>query len=258
MKKKLATLVFSLLMAGVVGATERPSLVLGDDPDRPGCSEVQGRYVALLVPGHGALVLSRAEFPGARVVGSLSRGGLEVTVPGAGGWDHAAADGEGRVWGLFHRDGLQGSAPGCVAFDKDRFTWSDDLLTYVRWVVEEAYLSLPAPTREQALPLLVSDRPVVLRAGIEGRGSVELEGKEASTLAFRLPDGDRTYLLQPFVIDGPGRILAVHVEATEGRVLGASEKRTIGRVLVGPEPVEVSDGERTIQLQVIGVGLDAD
>jgi hypothetical protein len=256
--KKLSLFVLSTLLIAVAarGAVQRPPLSLGGDSSPAGCAGASGRYVALLVPGEGLLVLSRADFPGAVRVGAVSGGRLDARVAGVGSWTLAVDGEEGPVWGLFDRLDLAGAPPGCIAFDKDRFTWEDDLLTYVRWIVQEAFLPLPRAIRDGALPFVVSDRTVRIRAGFPGQGSIDLEGKEASTLAFRAPDGGPTYLLRPFVVDAAVRLLAVQVAVTDGAVLGPSDKQEIGTLVVGPEPVDLDAGAHQLRLQVTGIESD--
>jgi len=252
----LATVLFvGSAGAGSFDDSPRPEIVVADGAS--GCPSVEGVFVALLHPGRGMLLLSGAPFPGGRVIGDVRGGAIDVTLPGTGNWklDSAGSShGQVSLWGANYPF-LATSGRGCVGFDKQHWSSEGDLVTYLRWLVEEIYLELPPEERLRRPDFRLSDRQVSLRVERSGYGAIRLSGKEGSTLACRYADSGRVYLFMPFVLDEPNERVAVKVASTDGSYFDTTAKQTIGWVVSSPEgPGALAD--TTITVVVEGVHAD--
>ena len=259
----ITSLQFSLGLAAAmltgttdVGAFDnslRPEIVVSDAASA--CPSVEGAFVALLDPGRGILLLSAAPFPGGRVIGDARGDTINVALPGTGTWklDRAgSSSGQVPLWGARYPF-LAASGRGCVAFDKQHWSSEGDLVTYLRWLVEEIYLGLPTEERLRRPDLKLSNRQVSLRVERSGYGAIRLSGKEGSTLACRYADSGRVYLFMPFVLDEPNGRVAVKVAATDGSYFDTTAKQTIGWVVASPEePGALADTSFTIFVEGVG------
>jgi hypothetical protein len=237
----------------------RPEIVVTDSA--AGCPSVEGAFVALLNPERGLLLLSAAPFPGGRVIGDARGGEIDVTLPGTGTWklDRAGSSrGQVPLWGAIYPF-LATSGRGCVGFDKQHWSSEGDLVTYVRWLVEEIYLELPAEERLRRPDFRLSDRQVSLRVERSGYGAIRLNGKEGSTLACRYADSGRVYLFMPFVLDEPNGRVAVKVASTDGSYFDTTAKQTIGWVVSSPEePGALADTSFTVFVEGVDGANETD
>jgi hypothetical protein len=134
------------------------------------------------------------------------------------------------------------SGRGCVGFERQHWSSEGDLVTYLRWLVEDVYLSLPAEERQRRPDFRLADRRVDLRVDREGFETFELSGKEGAALACRYQDSDRLYLFTPFVLDEAAGRIAVKLVSTDGRYFDASKKIPLGWVVASiDEPGVVSE-----------------
>lgn len=239
--------------AGHFDDTLRPEIVVSDFAS--GCPSVEGAFVALLDPGRGMLLLSAAPFPGGRVIGDARGSAIDVALPGTAIWKlERAGSNQGQVplWGARYPF-LAAGDRGCVAFDKQHWSSEGDLVTYLRWLVEEVYLKLPPEERLRRPDFRLSDRQVSLRVERSGYGAIRLSGKEGSTLACRYADSGRVYLFMPFVLDEANVRVAVKAIATDGAYFDTTAKQTIGWVVAAPEtPGALADTSFTIVIEGVG------
>ena len=254
-----AALFIGSVGAGNLDDSLRPEIVVADAAS--GCPSVEGAFVALLDPGRGMLLLSGAPFPGGRVIGDAHGGAIDVALPGTGTWklDSAGSSrGQVSLWGARYPF-LAASGRGCVAFDKQHWSSEGDLVTYLRWLVEEIYLDVPAEERLRRPDFRLSDRHVSLRIERSGYGAIRLNGKEGSTLACRYADSGRVYLFMPFVLDEPNGRVAVKAAYTDGSYFDTTAKQTIGWVVSSPEePGALADTSFTVFVEGIGTTGEAD
>ena len=212
----------------------RPQIVVTDAAS--GCPSVAGSFVTLLDPARGMLLLSAAPFPGGHVAGDARGSAMTVSVPGVE-WPLdriGSAQGQVPIWAARYPF-LAASGRGCVGFDKQFWSSEGDLVTYMRWLVEEIYLDLPAEERLRQPDFRLGDRQVSLRVERPGFGPFHLTGKEGATLACRYQDGARIYLLMPFVLhEATGRV-AVKVASTDGEYFDTSKKAPLGWVIASSE-----------------------
>ncbi len=229
--------------------TLRPQIVVSDAAS--GCPSVAGAFVTLLDPGRGMLLLSAAPFPGGHVAGDARGSTMTVTVPGAEWRLDLVSSSQGQVplWGARYPF-LGARGFGCVGFDKQFWSAEGDLVTYMRWLVEEVYLDLPAEERQHRPNFRLADRHVSLRVDRPGYGPFRLSGKEGATLACRYQDAARIYLLMPFVLDeGTGRV-AVKIAYTDGEYFDTSQKATVGWVIASPEtPGQLTEPALTVSVE---------
>ena len=246
----VATIVIGTPEAGTFDDSLRPEIVVSDAAS--GCPSVEGAFVALLDPGRGILLLSAAPFPGGRVIGDARGGSIDVALPGIEIWklDRAgSSSGQVPLWGARYPF-LAASGRGCVGFDKQHWSSEGDLVTYMRWLVEEVYLELPPEERLRRPDFRLSDRQVSIRVERSGYGAVRLSGKEGSTLACRYADSGRVYLFMPFVLDEPNGRVAVKVTFTDGSYFDTTTKQTIGWVVASPEePGALADTSFTVVVE---------
>lgn len=245
----VAAAVIAASVTGVADAASASAVQSGRSPMRiedadAGCPGVEAAYVALLEPTRGILLLSAASFPGGDPVGTADGRPITVHLPRTGPWQVARAgstDSPVRIWAA--RYAFRGApVRGCVGFDKDRFSAAGDLASYVHWLVDGVYARLPAAERERRPAFRLSDRRVRLRVTRPGAGTVELSGKEGGTLACRFPDGERIYLLIPFVLDQSLERVAVDVGYTDRPYWEAAEKTMTGFAVAEPgSPAQVAD-----------------
>ena len=156
------------------------------------------------------------------------------------------------LWGA-HYPFLAKRGRGCVGFDKQRWSAEGDLVTYLRWLVEEIYLELPAIERSRRPDFRLSDREVTLRVERPGHGPMRLTGKEGSTLACRYADSGRIYLFMPFVLDAPNERLAVKISYTDGEYFDKADKPALGLIVASPDqPGTLADPPLTISVEGVG------
>jgi hypothetical protein len=207
MSRSLAVLLLAVLPTAQAAA-QRPAL------DGAGtCAGVAGRYLATLTDGR-ATVLSAAEFPGG---GPVSESEAGVASPTGGLW-------------RFSVPGFAPDATGCVAFDKDRFTWPGDLATYVQYLIRE--LLLPAQALDPGLrTLTVRDRTVRLEVQRPERDAAILSGPEGAMLGYgKLDDPERFFFLP--VLLGEGENALVRIFRNQGEPFGERATAAIGTVLL--------------------------
>jgi hypothetical protein len=212
----------------------RPPLVVGDTGS--GCPSVEGMFVALLDPDRGMLLLSGAAFPGGHVAGEATGGPLGVPMPDGGQWwleSAGSSAGPVNLWAARYPF-LATRGSGCVGFDRERWSSEGDLVTYMRWLVEDVYLALPSEERSRRADLRLADREIAIMISRERFGDLELRGKEGATLASRYDDSGRLYLFMPFVLDEPAGRIAVKVMSTEGTYFDREAKTTIGWAVASP------------------------
>ena len=192
--------------------------------------------MALLEPSRGMLVLSAAPFPGGHVAGDGRGSAMVVSVPGATWPLDRIGSNQGQVplWAARYPF-LAASGRGCLGFDKQFWSSEGDLVTYVRWLVEEIYLELPPEERQRRPDFRLADRQVSLRVERAGYGPFSLSGKEGSTLACRYQDDTRIYLFMPFVLDETTARVAVKVASTDGEYFDSSQKVPLGWVIASRE-----------------------
>jgi len=237
----------------------RPEIVVSDSTS--GCPSVEGVFVALLDPARGMLLLSAAPFPGGRVIGEARGGAINVALPGIGTWklDRAgSSNSKVSLWAARYPF-LSASGHGCVAFDKQHWSSEGDLVTYLRWLVEEVYLELPAEERLRRPDFRMSHRQVMLRIERSGYGAIRLNGKEGATLACRYADSGRVYLFMPFVLDEPNGRVAVKAAATDGSYFDTTAKQQIGWVVASPEePGTLTGTSFTVFVEDVGAADESD
>ena len=247
----------------VVGVVTVPVAEAGDDGARPkltiadpshGCPPIAGAFVALLDPSRGMLLLSGAPFPGGRQVGAADGRPLRAAV-GGGSWTIAAVGvdgGSGGVWGdVLPFRGRR--VPGCVAFNRDRFSSEGDLASYVMWLVDHVYAELPEEVRVRYPAFRLADREVRIEVRPDGHLPLQLAGREGSSLAFRIPGDSRTYVLLPFIVGDAASRVVVRVSATEGEYFSAADKVAVGTVVVtGGEPAML--GDPPFEIRLLGAG----
>ena len=232
----------------------RPQIVVTDAAS--GCPSVAGAFVTLLDPARGMLLLSAAPFPGGHMAGDARGSAMTVSVPGASWPLESIGSSEGQVplWAARYPF-LAASGRGCVGFDKQFWSSEGDLVTYMRWLVEEIYLKLPADERQRRPDFHLADRQVSLRVERPGHGPFRLTGKEGATLACRYRDGARIYLLMPFVLDKAAGRVAVKVAYTDGAYFDTSKKEALGWVIASSEePGALSEPPLTIAVEGVFQG----
>lgn len=219
---------------GAQNGALRPQIVVTDSAS--GCPSAAGAFVALLDPTRGMLLISAAPFPGGHVVGDARGAAMTISVPGADWPLEWVGSGQGQVplWAARYPF-LAASGRGCVGFDKQFWSSEGDLVTYMRWLVEDVYLELPAEERQHLPDFRLGDREIKLRVDRPGYGPFHLSGKEGATLACRYRDGARIYLLMAFVLDEKAGRVAVKVASTDGKYFDTSKKTPLGWVIASSE-----------------------
>lgn len=236
-------------LAGETGA--RPILRVADAAQ--GCPLIAGSFVALLDPGRGMLLLSGAQFPGGRRVGEVDGRALRVDRGGAP-WSVAAVGIDGSssvVWGdlLPFRER---PVAGCVAFDRDRFSSEGDLASYLIWLVEEVYAELPAAERARFPAFRLANREVRLEVKLDGHEPIPVAGREGSTLAFRVPGGDRVFLLLPFILGEDEPSVVVRVSFTDEGFWTRTEKPYVGTAVL-TDDLGATLGDPPFEIRLVGV-----
>jgi hypothetical protein len=227
----------------------RPTIVVTDAAS--GCPSIVGSFVSLLDPARGMLLLSAAPFPGGHVAGDAHGSSMTVSVPGVKWPLDRIGSGQGQVpiWAARYPF-LAARGRGCVGFDKQFWSSEGDLVTYMRWLVEEVYLKLPEEERQRRPDFRLAGRKVSLRVERPGYDPFLLTGKEGSTLACRYQDGARIYLLMPFVLDEATGRVAVKVAYTDGAYFDTSKKAPLGWVIASSdEPGALSEPPLTITVE---------
>jgi hypothetical protein len=239
--------------AAATNGSLRPEIVVADAA--AGCPSAEGAFVAVFDSNRGMLLLSAAPFPGGQTAGDARGSSLTVTLQGSSPWnlDHVASrNGQVPLWGARYPF-LSRSGSGCVGFDKHRWSSEGDLVTYLRWLVENIYLEIPAEERSPQSGLRLSERQIRLRVERTGFAPMPLTGKEGSTLACRYADNSRMYLFMPFVLDAPKGRLAVRVSYTDGSYFDNADKPSLGWVIASPEtPGTLTDPPLTIHVEDVG------
>ena len=227
----------------------RPQIVVADVAS--GCPSVAGAFVALLDPARGMLLLSAAPFPGGHVVGDARSSEMTISIPGAAAWNLdrvGSSHGQVPLWGSRYPFPAA-SGRGCVGFDKQRWSSEGDLVTYLRWLVEEVYLELPPDERQRRPDFRLSERQVAIDVERPGYGPFHLAGKEGATLACRYSDAARIYLFMPFVLDEATSRVAVRISYTDGEYFDTSKKTVLGWVVASAsDPGTFSDPPLTISV----------
>jgi hypothetical protein len=205
-RESTCLLTLAVLLSTAAGAATRPAIDGSGD-----CAGVSGRYLASLRNG-SATVVSAAPFPGGK--------------PGAAG---DPAPSPGTTW----RTTIPGFAPeasGCVAFDKDLFTWPGDLATYVEYLIRE--LLLPAQQLDPELATLaVRDRTVRLAVERAQRDQAVLSGPEGAMLGYgALADEERYFFI--VVLLGDGDTALVRILRNRGQPFGERATTPIGFALL--------------------------
>jgi hypothetical protein len=251
----------ALLLPGVShaqtpGDTNRPEIVAADSGS--GCPSVEGAFVTMFDPARGMLLVSASPFPGGHQTGIANGSAMTVSVPG-GAWPLdriGSRQGQVRLWASRYPF-LATSGRGCVGFDKQYWSSEGDLVTYVRWLVEEVYLDLPAEELERRPGFRLEDREIRLRIDRPGYGPFQLAGKEGATLACRYKDSPRTYLLMPFVLDEASSRVAVRIAFTDGKYFDTAQKTQLGWVVASSEqPGNLTDPPLTVTVE--GVFADSE
>jgi hypothetical protein len=227
----------------------RPQIVVSDEASA--CPSVTGAFVTLLDPGRGMLLLSAAPFPGGHVAGDARGSTMTVSVPGAEWRLDLVSSSQGQVplWGARYPF-LGASGLGCVGFDKQFWSSEGDLVTYMRWLVEEVYLDLPTEERQHRPDFRLADRQISLRVDRPGYGPFRLSGKEGATLACRYQDAARIYLLIPFVLDDATGRVAVKIAYTDGEYFDTSQKANLGWVIASTDhPGHLAEPPLTVSVE---------
>lgn len=213
-----------------------------------GCEGTHGRYVAWLRGADPGLVISSAEFPGARRVTLDERGGLGEADPGLTSLVVTGAD---AAWAL-RLPAPPASPEGCLAFDKNRFTWEGDLVSYVRYLgsllVEAQGLDPSVRT------LAVRQRTVALEVGPAGGATkVRLSGPEGAMQGLgRWSDPTRHFFLP--VVVGPGDLVLVRILRNRGEAFGPRSTEAVGAVLLSSNGEAVlSSTDPVFELRLVGV-----
>jgi hypothetical protein len=197
-----------LLLAPLPAAAQRPALEGSGD-----CAGVTGRYLASLAGGT-ATVLSAAEFPGGRAVSPADLGIPSPT---------------GALWRMTV-PGFVAQASGCLAFDKDRFTWPGDLATYVQYLVRE--LLVPAQQLDPALrTLTVRERTVRLEVQRAQQDTAVIAGPEGAMLGYGRLDDPERYFFLPVLLDDGDTVL-VRILRNQGAPFGEHATLALGVVLL--------------------------
>lgn len=237
------------IVAEELPGDERPFIVVAD-PER-GCPGVEGHFVALL-GRDGVLLMSGSHFPGGR---ETPRGdnSAAITSPSGASRRVTVVNSAGRasaVWTAAYpleTTGIQ----GCVAFDKARFSSEGDLVTYLKWLVEDVYLDLPAADRPPAFRL--GGRRVVLTVRQPGFIPMEVAGIEGSTLAFRVNGSDGVHLVRAFVLDERGPRVGLQVAASDQLFWREAEKHSAQFVIVtGNDGFELAGAVLTVVIETGG------
>lgn len=247
--RDLALLLAALASLAVpLAGAERPRLAILDDVE---CAGLSGRYVALLDSERGAVVLSAAAFPGGKVAGKTSGSSFTSQV---GGFDNVrlgleAGTPDGSVWALQDRS-LQ-TARGCVAFDKDQFTWASDLLTYVRYLaglLAEAQRLDPARAG-----FWVGDRTVRLAVSRPGVDRATLAGPEGAMLGYGSAGAPERWVFVPVPLGASGDTVLLRVLRSEGEAMGAKPMQHLGSVLLRGDQEVTTTTEPAFVVRVVAV-----
>jgi hypothetical protein len=238
-------------------AQTRPRVDIADPAHT--CPEIAGSFVALLDRDRGMLLLSGDVFLGGRPIARSGTGGATLAVPQGGTWVPARVSVAGgtTLFGAVYPF-TDERADGCVAFDRDRFSSEGDLVTYLRWVVDGVYLALPATERERFPAFRIAAREVRFEVRGLGFQPLPLAGREGSTIAFRLPGIDRTYLITPFVVDEASSRVACQVASTAEKFWVGADKSPLGWVVATPaEPGTLPEPPLTVAVAGIDAGSGA-
>ena len=244
-----------LLLSPSLGAAESgsaPVLTVQDGPG--GCAQIEGVYVAFVLPNRGTVLVSTRSFPGGDSAGALSGGTLSVNLAGVdpmGMTATATRSTEAGIWALFDRSLDPGSRAGCFGFGDRDFTTVDDLKTYLHWFQKEILFHLQAAGgRVPAVHL--AGRRLALEVTPTGHAAIELVIREASTGGLRLHDTPGTFFFLPVVLsEAPPRAL---VRVFRKEVYFSAEAPVhLGLVEVGSENQSLIAGEPSFRLRVTSI-----
>jgi hypothetical protein len=218
---------FLAAVAGASAQPPRPRLAILDDVE---CAGLSGRFVALVDFERGGLVLSAARFPGGRSAGRSQDGSFARAVAGFEsvrlGLEAGAPDGD--IW--FTTDPTLTQANGCVAFDKEHFTWESDLLTYTRYLaglLAEAQRIEPARTG-----LWVGERTVRLEVSRPGVDRATLAGPEGAMLGYGSLSAPERFVFVPVPLGAAGDRVLLRVLRSEGEAFGGKPMQHLGWTIV--------------------------
>lgn len=247
MLRSSLALAFAVALLAVPAAAQRPPLTVTDPEDAIGCGEMTGRYVSFARPGVGVVLLSAEPFPGSRPAGEVVDGALALTLPGVEPLTFGVSGAAGTVHGLLDR-AIAPPAPGCVSFDKDRFTWESDLRTYLRALWEDALAAVSGAAPAISSHLHVGERTVRLTVGGEGVVPLEIGAVEGGLAGMRLTGQDAVWYVRPFVVAG-GESTVVEVLSGAGAVYAADGPTRVAVVAVGRQaPTAVPGAPFNLQL----------
>jgi len=121
------------------------------------------------------------------------------------------------------------------------------------WLVDHVYAELPEEVRVRYPAFRLANREVRLRVSPDGHPPLTLTGREGSSLAFRVPGDDRTFVLLPFIVGDAATRVVVRVSSTEGEYFSAADKVAVGTVVVtGEEPAML--GDPPFEIRLLGAG----
>jgi hypothetical protein len=246
------TLLVAVPVCGATVPSVRPPLAVAAPAFS--CPTIAGSFVVLLSRERGMLLLSSADFPGARKVGEAAGGAVRVTLPRSGGWDLARAGspaGTVPLWASAYRVKID-TAGGCVSFDRDRFSSEGDVVTYVQWLVNDVYNRLPQAERDRFPALRLASRIVHLRVVPAGYQPVALHDTEGATMALHVPGTQQTLLLRPIVLDEATARVAIDLAITDQPYFQAAEKRSLGLLVATPaQSATLADPAMTILVDAV-------
>jgi hypothetical protein len=236
-----AALLLASVATGAPAPAERPPIELTGDS---ACGTLSARYVALLESDGGGVILSAAPFPDSSAVDVDAEGRPAEPIASRGALRFAGAATQIHV--LRGRE-IAGGAVGCVGFDKDRFTWASDLLTYVRYLAGLLREAQRLDPGQRAL--LVSDRIVRLEVRRPGGDFAVLEGVEGSMMGFGSASDEVRYFFVPVLLGASGQSVLVNVLRNRGAAFAEGGMEHLTWVLLeASEPVSTAtDPPLTLQ-----------
>lgn len=235
-------------LAAPVGAQEgRLALAGPGELTRCGPVEVSGRFVAFVTPAGTLVLLGGGPFPGGARLGTLEGGTGAITVPGIG---TVQLHGTGPVFGLVDPTPVPGGRAACLGFDKERFTWTSDLLTYVHWMLREVLLRLP----EASGPALtIEDRLVTLEVSGAGVRPIQVQAVEGGTIGLLLPGTEARLLFMPLVLHAAGDRVVVKVLDPTGVLFDGQEAAELAFVEVGGEAAVPIGTSPPLSLRLVAI-----
>ncbi len=223
--------------------------------DVTGCGGIAGRFVAFVAADGALVVLAAQPVPGGQTLpGEDAPPAVTVSVPGVGPLDLGSA---GPVYGLVDRRFGGAGRRACVAFDKQSFTWTSDLLTYVHWLFRDILFRLPGASPD-AHALRIGERRVTIEVTPEGFSPIQLEMTEAGTTGLTLTGSQTPYLFSSFVLadDPAGAEVAVKVLDPGGPVFGGTTGRELAFVRATASQPAVTPTVPSFSIRLLGIGPD--